>query len=201
MKKNRYFLLAATTILTTLLALGLGYLVLRQNVHIVIPGQVYRSAQPSAKMIKILHDQYHIKTIINLRGKNPSFTDYQTEIAVSKKLGIRHYDIQLHAKALPRPDQLRQLITLLEQAPKPILVHCKSGADRTGLAAAVALALNGETSLKKIKAQFSIAYLVTSPDSTGKLTFKYYIRWLKAHHYKNNKAHFLEWAYSEKPFN
>ena len=44
----------------------------------------------------------------------------------------------------PQPaDPLLALIGLFRDGPEPILVHCKSGADRAGLAAGVWLAANG----------------------------------------------------------
>ena len=34
-------------------------------------------------------------------------------------------------------EQMDEIIKLIEQAPKPILIHCESGADRTGLVSAL----------------------------------------------------------------
>ena len=38
------------------------------NFHTVIPGKIYRGAQPSSAAIDMLVKQYGIRTILNLRG-------------------------------------------------------------------------------------------------------------------------------------
>lgn len=200
-KKDRNFFRVTITSLLVVILLALIYLNVSNNIHTVIKGQVYRSAQLSAPMFIRIYERDHIKTIINLRGKNPSFAAYQNEIALSQQLNLQHYDVRLPSTKLPSVDNFHKLIYLLEHAQKPILLHCKSGADRSGLASAIALELNGEKSLSTIEHQFSLAYFVTSSQSIGKLVFHDYEIWLKQHHYKNNKKHFLTWAYSQKPFN
>jgi len=195
-KNSRFWRIAIVTSLTITL-LAFIYLNLRNNIHTVIKGQVYRSAQLDVPTLTRLYQRDHIKTIINLRGKNPSFASYKNEIAISKQLGIQHYDVRLWSELLPKINDFHRLIYLLQHAPRPILLHCKSGADRTGLAAAIALELNGVQSLADIEQQYSLIYLVTSPKSVGKQVFHYYTQWLQKHHYKNNKKHFLTWAYSK----
>ena len=43
----------------------------------------------------------------------------------------------MSARRLPHKKDLATLLNLYENAPRPILVHCHSGADRTGEAAAL----------------------------------------------------------------
>src|ERR1700738_2453634 len=54
------------------LVLFLGYEVSRRlfgaNLHTVVPGRVYRGAQPSAELVNTLARDYGVRTIINLRG-------------------------------------------------------------------------------------------------------------------------------------
>ncbi len=45
---------------------------------------------------------------------------------------------------LPQSNRLNQLVDALLTAPRPILLHCHRGADRTGMASAIALILNGD---------------------------------------------------------
>jgi protein tyrosine/serine phosphatase len=51
------------------------------------------------------------------------------------------YEMPLSAANELTSDQLRELLSLLRKARKPVLIHSKSGADRTGLAAAITFLL------------------------------------------------------------
>ena len=45
-----------------------GRVLLGSNFHTVLPGRVYRGAQPSAADVDRLAKDYGVKTIVNLRG-------------------------------------------------------------------------------------------------------------------------------------
>lgn len=168
--------------------------------HVVVANKVYRSAQLSLEALKRIIETKNIKTVINLRGAHPKTQWYQEELAVSKQMGIQHDDVSLSSYQRPSTAELRQLIYLLQYAPKPILIHCLSGVDRSGFASAAALILDGDASLQKSQRQFSLLYLVTSQDSIGKQVFHDYEYWLSDHHLEHNRSHFLQWAYSPNPF-
>jgi protein tyrosine phosphatase (PTP) superfamily phosphohydrolase (DUF442 family) len=117
----------------------LGYLYMTGNVHAVVPGQVYRSMQLNkSKFEQVFHD-YHIKSVLNLRGDNEGSDWYENELTVTKEHGIKHYDYPISARKAVSPQQINEIVDILRAAPKPILIHCRSGADRTGLASAVYL--------------------------------------------------------------
>jgi protein tyrosine/serine phosphatase len=78
-----------------------------------------------------------IKAILNLRGAHPGEPWYDDEVAISRMLGARHYDYGLSARRGVTDNQIADLIAIIRDAPKPLLVHCKSGADRTGLVSAL----------------------------------------------------------------
>ena len=185
------------SVLAILMLLFLTYLVLRNNIHTVTPGAVYRSAQLAPSRLKRLVHQDHIRTIINLRGSSPGFDWYRDELSVSRSMGVAHYDIKLSSTKLPRPAQLQRLIHLFRTAPKPILLHCQGGADRTGFAVAMWLLMQGH-SLVEARQAFSLLYFVHRRDSVGKQVVPLYSAWLKQHHYKTNSRHFLQWALSTK---
>lgn len=122
----------------SLLSFGayIGYLQLSGNFHEVIAGELYRSAQPSPERLADYVAQYGIKTVINLRG--PSDRDwYRNEVATTEKLGIEHRDFRMSAGRQLTAEQSQELIALLRAVPKPVLIHCYAGADRTGLASVV----------------------------------------------------------------
>lgn len=107
--------------------------VLGGNVHTVVPGKVYRSAQLTGRNLDEVLQEDHIATEINLRGGNPGNGWYRSELASCRTHGAVHVDITMSARRLPQPAKLVKLLTVLDHTPYPVLIHCSAGADRTGL--------------------------------------------------------------------
>ncbi|MFN3442180.1 MAG: tyrosine-protein phosphatase, partial [Rhizobium rosettiformans] len=80
-----------------------------------------------------------IKTVINLRGENPGKDWYDDEIAATAAHGARHVDFGMSARKDLTAERTQELLSILKTAEQPILVHCMSGADRTGLASVIFL--------------------------------------------------------------
>jgi protein tyrosine/serine phosphatase len=114
----------------------LGYLQLSGNFHTVIAGELYRSAQPTAAQIEDYAQKYGIRTIVNLRGASNAAW-YADETATAERLGIKHIDFSMRASKGITAEQADQLVALLKDAPKPILIHCQAGADRSGLVSVI----------------------------------------------------------------
>lgn len=114
-----------------------SYLHLTENFHEVERGVLYRSAQMSGAQIERVAETYGIHSILNLRGANHGKDWYYEEIAAAKSKGIVHYDFDISARRFVAPNEAEQIIVIIRNAPKPILIHCKDGADRTGLVAAL----------------------------------------------------------------
>jgi protein tyrosine/serine phosphatase len=128
------------------------------NVHSVEPGQVYRSAQLDRAAFERVIRDYGIKSILNLRGAAPNTAWYTNELAVSKTRGVLHYDYGISARRIVTPSQIADILTILRTAPKPILIHCQAGADRSGLVAALyEVALAGRSSAEADQ-QLSLRY-------------------------------------------
>ncbi len=106
------------------------------NFHCVQEGKLYRcrklSGQEFEKYIKL----YGIKTVLNLLGVNPDEPWYQDEVAVLKKLNVKLVSIPLTVSDLPTREQVRCILDTFNEH-GPILVHCRVGADRTGLVSAL----------------------------------------------------------------
>jgi len=107
------------------------------NFHPITPGEAYRSAQMDPDELRYYIDKFKIRSVINLRGKNPGASWYRKEIATCRKLGTRHYDLGLSADNPPKPQAVRELLRIFRKAQRPVLIHCQGGADRSGLAAAL----------------------------------------------------------------
>lgn len=107
-----------------------------RNFHEVAPG-VFRSNQPSPGRLAQFRAM-GIRAVLNLRGaKEVSF--WQLERAACARLGLVLVDLPLSA-AVPVPaETLIELERTFRALPRPFVMHCKSGADRTGIAAALYL--------------------------------------------------------------
>lgn len=114
-----------------------GLLIWSGNHHTVAEGQLYRSAQLNGSEFGEEIDAHYIRTVLNLRGPNPTDSWYQEEVAATRAHGAVHYEVGISAREPVAPEKVEQILAVLRDAPKPILVHCKSGADRTGFVAAL----------------------------------------------------------------
>ncbi|MFN3279568.1 MAG: tyrosine-protein phosphatase [Paracoccus hibiscisoli] len=119
-----------------------GWLHHSGNLHAVLAGQVYRSAQPSAAQLVYWTDRHGFRSVLNLRGASDADW-YRIERAAANRLHLRHADFAMRDSEVLTPERAAALIALLDRLPKPVLIHCKAGADRTGLAAALYLASEG----------------------------------------------------------
>ena len=113
--------------------------VIWHNEGTVVAGEFYRSSQLNETDLRNEIDHLHIKSVINLRGRNSQSSWYLGELKTCRELGLRHEDISLSARSLPRPAEIQKLLQLFAILPTPILVHCNAGSDRTGLAGSLYL--------------------------------------------------------------
>ena len=91
-----------------------------------VDGEIYRSGQPSAEQLQQLTARYGIRTIIKLnRG-----TD-----AAPAGVAVRQFPLDVLRE--PTPQQLSQIVEAIATSPKPLLIHCTHGEDRTGLIVAL----------------------------------------------------------------
>lgn len=147
-------------LLGTLLTLAgrLFYVLIGGNFHTVLPGEVYRSAQLSTASLERLIRTKHIRTIINLRGCCDPEAWYLNEGRVALRNDVSLEDLGFSAGRLPSSVTLRQLLELIDRSEYPILFHCHQGADRTGMASALALLLRTDTPLEEARKQLSFRY-------------------------------------------
>lgn len=128
------------------------------NFYQITKGEAYRSAQMDGDDLKYYIDNYHIKSILNLRGKISNAKWYIEEMKVSAENKVKHYDIFLSAYREPTREETQILIGLFKTAPRPILIHCQAGADRSGLVAAMWKVIVDKESKIEAGKQLSIFY-------------------------------------------
>lgn len=133
-------LLAVLAIAAPLLVAYLAYLQISGNFHQVSPGRVYRAAQMDGQALARWKREYGIASVLNLRGENTGADWYETERAVADRLGIRHIDFRMSASNELDQQQVQALLKVMRDAPKPMLIHCMGGSDRTGFASALYVA-------------------------------------------------------------
>lgn len=131
---------------------------LGNNFHEVVPGELYRSAQLSSSDIEKYARKYQIRTIINLRGENVGEPWYDEEVKAAANNNIQHIDFRMAAKRHLTKAQVSNLVDIMRSAPKPILIHCRGGSDRTGLASALYLAFISKKSEFQAELQLTPLY-------------------------------------------
>lgn len=172
--------------------------VLGPNRHEVIPGRVYRSAQPTGDDLRELIAEKGIRTVTCLRGfcPGPQAPWYEDEVRATNAAGVSQEDVTLSANRLPPPDELRRLIEVLDGTEYPILFHCKQGADRTGLVAAVVLLLDSDATLDRARWQLLPRYGHFRFGRTAAIDdfFDRYEAWLAGRGEAHTPARFRDYA-------
>lgn len=128
------------------------------NFIAVQEGAFYRSAQLSAEALESYIKDYGIKTVINLRGENPQEEWWQQEAAVTRRNNVRYVNIPMTASKLTSKKNIREILNVFDTAPRPMLVHCLAGADRTGEVAALWVLDQQHRSRSEALAQLNILH-------------------------------------------
>ena len=134
------------------------------NLAEVSPG-VWRSNHPSPARVE-KYKAMGINTILNLRGTNRR-SHYMFEKEACDANGIELIALRLKARSLSDPQAYLDLLDLFESTEKPFLFHCKSGADRAGLAAALYLMHVQGTPVAEAKKQLSLRFIHFKSFKTG----------------------------------
>ncbi|HKQ97062.1 MAG TPA: tyrosine-protein phosphatase [Candidatus Polarisedimenticolia bacterium] len=91
---------------------------------------LFRGGQPEAGGIARLKS-LGIRTIVNLRHEPERV---ETEKAEAVGAGLRYFNVPMHGLDRPTDEQVARVqALLLEPENWPVFVHCKAGADRTGV--------------------------------------------------------------------
>lgn len=177
--------------------------VYQANFGVVDPDRVFRSAQLEHSLDRTL-DTQGIASILNLRGGSQNDAWYAHEIAASQHRGIDFYDVSLRHDRRPSRSELLALLDLFDRCRYPLLIHCKSGADRTGLVSGLYLMAKRGVPPQQAERAFTIRHShipLLGPERLHE-PFREYADWLKAHKMTHSPQVLRQWvatAYISEP--
>jgi protein tyrosine/serine phosphatase len=120
------------------------------NLAPVIPGKVYRCNHPTPARLRRMAHNLGLRTLINLRGKTQSGSDALSREA-AREIGLDFHDMAFESRGAPQRDRILRLHDLYVSMQMPALLHCKSGADRAGLAAGLIVMFSGGSSADALR--------------------------------------------------
>ena len=136
------------------------------NFDQIAPG-VYRSNQPSHRRFE-RYAAMGIKSVLNLRGAG-HHARYLFEKETVDALGLTMINVSLQARKAPTREAVQALIAAFRQIDRPFLMHCKSGADRAGLASAIYLMVIEGKGVEEARKMLSPRYIHFRWSKTGVL--------------------------------
>jgi protein tyrosine/serine phosphatase len=137
------------------------------NFAAVAPGRLYRSNHPTPMMLAEFTRRVGLKSLINLRGQTRNGSDALSR-DMAARLGLDFYDMALDSRDAPQRERILRLAEIYRTMRQPALIHCKSGADRAGLAAGIYVLLQGGTAAQAMR-QLSLRFLHIRQSKTGVL--------------------------------
>jgi len=140
------------------------------NLHSVAPG-VWRAAQPAPHHLRRAKAM-GIKTILNLRGRRDNCGSYILERLACQSLGLTLVDFPIRSRSPLDRETLAAAGRIFTEIDYPMLLHCKSGADRAGFMATLYLFLQGGVPLRQaMKSELSLRYGHLKQAKTGVIDF------------------------------
>jgi len=120
------------------------------NFGTVIPGKLYRCNHPTPMRIRRLTRKLGLSTLINLRGVTQSGSWFLSREA-GLAAGLEVFDLSMESRGAPHRDRILRLLEIYRGMPGAGLLHCKSGADRAGLAAGLCLLFEGRSAAEALR--------------------------------------------------
>ena len=165
--------------------------VLWDNWAEVVPGKLYRSNHPTPARLAAAARRYHLRSLINLRGQRSCGSDALSRSAAAR-LGLTHIDMAFESRGAPHRDRVLRFARIYADLEAPALMHCKSGADRAGLASGLAVLLEGGTTPQAL-AQLSWRFGHFNRSRTGILDAFFLLYAQEA----EGRLPFLDWVRDE----
>ena len=133
---------------------GIARLVI-PNMHRVANG-VWRSGQPTPGRLRAFARRGG-RAVVSLRAGR-GFGSLPLELQACRDAGLSFHNLPLRARTPPSRDEIRAAARLFESVERPVLLHCQSGADRAGFAAALFLMLAEGRPVAEARRQLALGY-------------------------------------------
>ncbi len=153
--------------------------------------EAWRSAQPTPGQIRSLARQ-GVRTIINLRGER-TCGSYFLERKACETAGIKLVNYRVRSRAAPTPDEILGARDLFANVEYPVLLHCKSGADRAGLMSVLFRHFHEGEPIETARRELSMRYGHFKQADTGVLDY-FFERYLDAN--ARSPIGFVDWLTS-----
>jgi protein tyrosine/serine phosphatase len=150
--------------------------------------RAWRSGQPAPHHVSALARQ-GVRTIINLRGERLCGS-YVLEKSACERHGIALINFKVRSRAAPGREEVKAAVELFERIEYPMLLHCKSGADRAGLMSVLYRFLKEGVPLVEAKRELSLRYGHSRRRETGILDH-FFERYIDDN--RRRPMPFLEW--------
>jgi protein tyrosine phosphatase (PTP) superfamily phosphohydrolase (DUF442 family) len=125
------------------------------NYHWLSP-RAARAAQPTPGLVRRFAREGG-RSVLSLRG-GLMFGSLPLEIEACERAGLEFRRIRVTSRQLPTRDAFAALVATMREAEKPVLYHCKSGADRAGFVAVLHMHLIEGRPLREAMGQLSLRY-------------------------------------------
>ena len=158
------------------------------NLATVAPGRLYRCNHPTPQRLAALTRRLGLRTLINLRGRTNNGSDALSREAAAR-LGLDFIDMALESRGAPQRDRILRLHAIYQGMQAPALLHCKSGADRAGLAAGLFVLFEGGSARDALR-QLSLRFGHIRQAKTGILD-AFFLRWQRE---GEGRKPFLDWV-------
>ena len=150
---------------------------------------LWRSAQPAPHQLAWFAAQ-GVRTIVNLRGGR-EHGSWPLQREACERHGIKLVEFLIHSRGPPQREMVLSAKAFFASLEYPALIHCKSGADRAGFAAALYLVVHEGRPVREALQQLSPRFGHVKLAKTGILDafFERYLTEGEPH-----GIAFLEWA-------
>jgi protein tyrosine/serine phosphatase len=175
--------------LSSLFADHAVFRVVWSNAAEVLPGRLYRANHLTPRRLAAMIRSHRIRTVINLRGREKYTASNALSEAVAARLGVDYVYVPFESRGAPHRDRILRFYDLYRGMTEPALVHCKSGADRAGLAAGLVILFEGGTAAQALR-QLSLRFLHFRRSRTGILD-AFFLRFQAD---AEGKKPFLDWV-------
>jgi protein tyrosine phosphatase (PTP) superfamily phosphohydrolase (DUF442 family) len=158
------------------------------NRHKLADG-AWRAAQPAPHQIRRIAAM-GVKTIVNLWGERYCGS-YWLEREACQAAGLQLENYQVRSRAAPSKTEVLGARDLFERISSPMLMHCKSGADRAGLMSTLFLIAKEKVPVDVARKQLGLKYGHIRQADTGILDY-FFERYLEDN--AKSPIEFFDWV-------